>query len=36
MKNNTIAKLSKAATNLYNEAYKAGNNNNLIPQVIYI
>jgi len=32
MKNNTIAKLSKAATNLYNEAFKAGSNNNLIPQ----
>jgi len=32
MKNNTIAKLAKAATNLYVEAYRAGNNNSLIPQ----
>ncbi|ORX43624.1 BRO1-domain-containing protein [Piromyces finnis] len=32
MKNNTIAKLAKAASNLYGEAYKVGNNNNLISQ----
>jgi programmed cell death 6-interacting protein len=32
MKNNTIAKLAKASSQLYAEAYKAGSNNNLIPQ----
>jgi len=32
MKNGTIMKLAKAASNLYVEAYKAGSNNNNIPQ----
>ena len=34
MKNGTIMKLAKAASNLYVEAYRAGSNNNNIPQVI--
>jgi len=32
MKNGTIMKLAKAASNLYVDAYRAGSNNNIIPQ----